>query len=298
MNKKILRNLIVSSLAVGVINFSPIILHENNLQIVSVAYAAVENVTASNSAIFDFGEDDPQIVETVKNISKMRAVQAAKEKAGFYVKSFSKSINGILTDDDISAYTSNNIEILNVQYKKIPVQAHDVRGNDTGKIAFMYEATVTAKVDTSDLQNYIRRDEKEKFTIVQQNNESKKNVEKIGNDFDNLRNTAENKNAEQIKAEVEKIDNKVLAQQKFDEAGELYYKKDYQNAISKYNEIIEWNPNYANVHNNRGTAYLGLKNYDKAIKDYNQAIKLNPNYFEAYNNRGIAYKIYKIMSKR
>ena len=129
MNKKILRSLILSSLTVGAINFSPIIFQaENNFQMVFVAYAKIENVTASDTAMFDFGEDDEKIVNTVESIAKMRAEQSAKEKASVYVKSYSKIFNRVITDEDISVYTSNNIEILNVTYKKIPYQAHDVTG--------------------------------------------------------------------------------------------------------------------------------------------------------------------------
>ena len=39
----------------------------------------------------------------------MRATQAAKEKAWIFVKSQTKTVNGILTEDDVSAYTSNNL---------------------------------------------------------------------------------------------------------------------------------------------------------------------------------------------
>jgi len=291
MNKKFLSKILIASMLANGINFASEVVNfdAKNFQIISVAYAEIKDVVASDSAILDFGEENPQFIETVKNVAKMRAIQAAKEKAGVYVKSFSKTVNGRLTDDDISAYTSNNITVVDVQYKKIPVQAHDASGNDTGKIAFMYEATVTAKVDTSDLQNYIRRDEKEKITIVQQNNDSQKNVEKIGNDFENLRKTAENKNSEQIQSEVQKINNEVLVQQKNDEGVELYYKKDYQGAISKYNEAIKLNPNLDLAYYNRGLAYTNLKNYSQAISDYTQAIKLNPNYNATYNNRGVAY---------
>ena len=290
MNKNFKR-LLIASMAVSFVNFSPVVVNfdNKNLQIVSVAYAAVENVTAKDSAIFDFGEDDEKIVETVKNVARMRAIQAAKEKAGIYVKSFSKTVNGRLTDDDISAYTSNNIEILSVDYKKIPVQAHDVYGNDTGKIAFMYEAIVTAKVDTSDLQNYIRRDEKEKITIVQQNNDLQKNAEKISNDFENLRNTSENKTSEQIKNEIQKIDDDVLAQQKIDEGLQAWENKNFEKALDLFDIAVNLNPNNYQGYFGRGACFNEWKYYPQAIYDFTQAIKLNPNLDDLYIYLGIAY---------
>ena len=51
--------------------------------------------------MFDFGENDPQITEYIKNVAKMRAIQAAKEQAEIYVKSQTKTVNGVLTDDDM-----------------------------------------------------------------------------------------------------------------------------------------------------------------------------------------------------
>ena len=292
MRKKILPKLLIASMLVGGVNFVPAVVNfaAENLQIVSVAYAEFQNVTASDTAIFDFGEDDKQIINTVKNVAKMRAIQAAKEKAGIYIKSFSKTVNGVLTDDDISTYTSNNIQILDVQYKKVPVQLHDADGNDTGKIGLMYEATVTAKIDTSYISTYIQQDYQEKIYMIQQNSSSQKNVSKINQDFEDLRNTAGNKTSEQIKAEINKIDNKILAQQKLEEGMELSNQNDYQAAISKYNEAIKLNPNDAYAYTIRGLVYAkDLKNYVQALADFNKAIELNPNLAETYACRGFTY---------
>lgn len=176
MSKKFFSKFLITSMLVCGVNFVPAVVNFNieNLQIISVANAEIQNVTASDTAMFDFGEDDEKIVNLVKNVAKMRAEQVAKEKAGVYVSSFSKTVNGVLSDDDISAYTSNNIEILDVKYKKVPVQAHDVKGNDTGKIGVMYEATVTAKIDTSGLLGYLQLTSQEKIALVKKDKFVKK----------------------------------------------------------------------------------------------------------------------------
>ena len=285
MNKKILPKLLIASVLVGGVNFLPVNFAEKNLQIISVAHAKVENVTASGKAIFNFGEDDEKIVATVKNVAKMRAEQAAKEKAGIYIKSQTKIVNNALTDDDISAYTSNNIEILNTTYKKIPVQAHDVKGNDTGEIAFMYEATVTAKIDTADLQNFIQRDDKE--NIVQQNKISQENISKISQEFDNLNNSSED--VEQIKFKLVDVNSRILAEEKLAEGNKFFDKKDYQGAIEKYTESLKINPNRGATYYNRALCYDFLKNYSQAIKDYTEAITFNGSDLNAYYNRGVIY---------
>lgn len=286
MKKKFLSQIVIASVFVGGINFAPAAVNFNaeNLQIVSVAYASVKNVTASGRAIFNFGENEAQIVNTVKNVARMRAIQAAKEKAGIYVKSSSTTVDGILTVDDISAYTSNNITILNVQYKKIPVQAHDVKGNNTGEIAFMYEAIVTANINTDNLSAYIRRDYKEKSTLIQQSKASQENIAKINQDFDSLRNSTND--VKQIKSRFNQIDNEILAQQKLKEGVKLIYQKDYENAILKLDEAIKLNSNSAELYFCRGIAYYKLDSYLKKIQDSTKAIELNPNYVDAYILRG------------
>lgn len=62
----------------------------------------------------------------------------------------------------------------------------------------------------------------------------------------------------------------------------------YQEAIADYDKAIDLNPNDAELYNNRGVAKNNLKLHRKAIADHDKAIELNPNYAEAYNNRGIA----------
>ena len=252
---------------------------------VGKVFAEIENVTATGKAIFNFGEEDEKIVSTVKKVAKLRAEQAAKEKAGLYVKSQTKTVNGVLTEDDISAYTNNNIEILNLTYKKIPVQAHDVKGNDTGEIAFMYEATVTAKIDTAGLSEYVKRDDKE--NIIQQNKTAQENISQISQEFDNLQNSTED--VEQIKLKLASVNDRILAEQKIEEGNKLFDKKNYQGAISKYTEALKLNPNSSAAYYNRANVYQTLQNYSKAVEDYDNAITFSGSNLEAYNNLGMIY---------
>ena len=66
-------------------------------------------------------------------------------------------------------------------------------------------------------------------------------------------------------------------------------KKEYDRAISDFNQALLLNPKYANAFNNRGITYYYKKDYDRAIADFNQALLLNPKDAAAFNNRGIAY---------
>jgi Tfp pilus assembly protein PilF len=62
--------------------------------------------------------------------------------------------------------------------------------------------------------------------------------------------------------------------------------KQYEAAISDFNNAIEIDPNDDGAYNNRGNAYGSLKQYETALNDFNKALELNPNLDLSYNNRG------------
>jgi tetratricopeptide (TPR) repeat protein len=66
--------------------------------------------------------------------------------------------------------------------------------------------------------------------------------------------------------------------------------KQYQQAITDYDQAIKFEPNSKETYNNRGMAYKGLKQYQHAMSDFNKAIQLDPNFAMAYYNRGIIYE--------
>lgn len=69
----------------------------------------------------------------------------------------------------------------------------------------------------------------------------------------------------------EQVDNKTPAQQKLDEGNELYDQKNYQDAISKYDEVIQIDPNYAETYNGRGLCQKELGENEKADADFAKA---------------------------
>jgi tetratricopeptide (TPR) repeat protein len=62
-------------------------------------------------------------------------------------------------------------------------------------------------------------------------------------------------------------------------------KKEYANAIRYYGEALQKKADLADVHNNRGIAYLRLSELEKALEDFNKAIEIDPKFEEAYFNR-------------
>lgn len=60
----------------------------------------------------------------------------------------------------------------------------------------------------------------------------------------------------------------------------------YQEAVVKYQQSIELDPDDAVVHDNLGGAYHELGEYDKAAAAFEQAVALDPEYTTAYNRWG------------
>ena len=240
--------------------------------------------------MLDFGEDDAKIVNTVKNVARMRAIEAAREKAGVYIKSFSQMSDGVLTRDEISVVTNNISEVLQVNYEKFWFQAEDAKGNLYGKSGYMYKATVTVKIDTDGINEYLSRDSQEKSKLISQNKNLRQSFVETNNNFEELRKNAPNRTSEQRKAEIEKIDREISAEQKIEEGNKLAYQRDYASAISKYNEAIELNPNNSYVKNNIENVYGNRRSIEQVIEGCNKEIKRNPKSASAFYYRGNAYE--------
>jgi tetratricopeptide (TPR) repeat protein len=67
--------------------------------------------------------------------------------------------------------------------------------------------------------------------------------------------------------------------------------RDLPAAITAYDQVIEYDPDYTVAYYNRALAYVRSGKPERAIQDYSQTVKLNPRYAFAYNNRGLAYVV-------
>ena len=65
----------------------------------------------------------------------------------------------------------------------------------------------------------------------------------------------------------------------------------YKIAITDATKTLELNPNSELAYYNRGKAYYGLKNYQQAITEYNQCIAINPQNGIALSDKEIAIRM-------
>jgi len=73
-----------------------------------------------------------------------------------------------------------------------------------------------------------------------------------------------------------------------DEGNQLLRSKNYDEAIGKYSEAINLDPQNAVYYSNRSAAYMHTNEFENAAKDAEKAIELNPKWIKAYMRLGIA----------
>ena len=288
---KKLKKMIAASLTVSGLTLMPAVVPAFypintivDLPIVSVTHAKVTTYTG-------VGEDyanEYESQEIAKQRARSKAIRQATEQAGVYLQTYSKSINGRITNDEINAITSNSYKIDGEPvYERIVQQVTNV------STVIIWKATVQVNVDDAEIQDWLKLNSMDRSTIVNQNNILQESIAANDKQVENLRQRAMNASTDeeraQIRAEYQQVDSEFLANQLLEEGNRLAYQGDYNGAVAKYNEALQYNPNDVIAYNNRGNAYADLQNYEAAIMDYNKAIELNPNLSEAYNNRGLTY---------
>ncbi|MBR1396339.1 MAG: tetratricopeptide repeat protein, partial [Selenomonadaceae bacterium] len=225
------------------------------MPLISVAHAEVRMYTG-------VGEDYSNQYES-QEIAKQRAYQNAiknaTEQAGVYLQTYAQSINGNLSNDEISAIMSNSYEVVgDVKYDKTLNQL-----SNTVTI-IVWKATVKVNIDNAEVRAWLNRDAQIRANIVNQNNAAVQAAAENDRKIKDLRKRAETATTDSertaIQAEYEQADNEFLLNQKFKEGNQLYYQQNYSGAIAKYTEILQINPNYANVYYNCGNVYADLKN--------------------------------------
>jgi tetratricopeptide (TPR) repeat protein len=74
-----------------------------------------------------------------------------------------------------------------------------------------------------------------------------------------------------------------------DRGNDLFYKRDFENAIVAYNRAIELQANNYIPWFNKSLAYIQLNKFEKALESVTQSIQINPSNSDALNTKGLAY---------
>ncbi len=91
-----------------------------------------------------------------KERARVRAEKDAKDKAGVYLTSFARAVNSKLTQQEILAITNKIISIVDVNYRM-----EIFKPENTGEqVIVSYTATLTANIDTDEINDWLKRDDK------------------------------------------------------------------------------------------------------------------------------------------
>ena len=222
-----------------------------------------------------------------KNYARELAMINAREQAGVYIRSYTRTSSAKVADNEIAAIANNITEVRGeVRYTQAP-------GEVDGQPVVVYTATLEAKVDTNGISEWLRRDESEKASLVNHidfvQKKIKSSLDKIQQLIDLYREAESEQEKERLRKEHSEVDQELLADQKVEEALEAYYRGEYDNAIRLNSEALALNRNYVEAYANRGSAYSDKGENDKALADYNKAIEINPRFAGLYSNRGGLY---------
>ena len=233
-------------------------------------------------AIGEYYMSDFETFDVAQQRAKKRAEQAACEQAGVFVKSYSRSVNSKLVEDEIIAMTSGILKVINVQFQR------EYADNTT-----LIRATIKAQIDSDDIGKWNDLDANQRNDLISQYEALRKAYDEQEKQLAELRGQAEKaatqEERKRITQEFVAEDKIFLSNQKAEEATTLWKNKDYSGAIKLCNEALKLNQNNSIAYGQRGTAYLALQNYGQALVDFNKAIELNPNFAVMYNNRGVVY---------
>ena len=254
----------------------------------AVTHAEIKTYTGEGSYVMSKFEN----LEIARERAKIDAMRNACEKAGTYVKSYSRARDFELEEDIIETMTSNILKLVEKPIFQMLEEVDNLEG-------IMIRVTIKAQIDDSDITRWLNKNDNEKFTLVVQNEALRKANEEQERQIAELKRQLANnpKDREQITQALADEDKIFLSNQRIADALKLYDKGDYNEAIKIHNEEIKYNPNNAFAYYGRGAAYNELEQYELAIQDFNKAIELNPKYYKAYNNRGLAYQGLKQYTK-
>lgn len=232
---------------------------------------------------------DFETPEVAKQRAKAYAERNAAEKAGVYVKSYSRAENFELVDDEIVTMTSGILKIISVDYKLVPMEEYS---------GIMYRATISASIDTDKVDEWISQSVGERESLIEKNRELQRQLDEQEKLIKRLKSEVAQKNSpeavDKLKDEFATADRIFMSNVKLEEGDRLNLviaDWAYEAAVKCWTEAIELNPNNFLAYESRGYYFHlpDVARYAEAIDDYTHAIDLRPGTADNYFYRGVCY---------
>jgi tetratricopeptide (TPR) repeat protein len=241
----------------------------------------VIKVTHTVKQTFGGGQspDDARIAAMAK------AKREALEQAGTYIESLTIVKNSQVEKDEILALAAGVLRAEVVSQK-----------NFASEDAFGIEIVVNVVVDTSVLEERVKKQLQDRTHLTQLKDTQKREKELLQKvaelEEKNKQLIANNQSTATIKKEFHQTSQGLTAVDWLNKAYALWDGEKSTNpkkVIEYLGNAIKLEPDYATAYIVRGIAYNALGQYQQAIEDYNEAIRLKPGNTFAYIGRGNAY---------
>lgn len=150
-----------------------------------------------------------ETLEVARERAKADAMRNATEKAGVYVKSYSRSKNFELEEDIIETMTANILKLIEKPVFQMLEEVDNLEG-------VMIRVTVKVQIDDSDINRWLNKDEQEKSELVAQMETLRKANEEQAKQIAELKRQLANnpQDKEQITKKFEDEDKIFLSNQK------------------------------------------------------------------------------------
>ncbi|MBQ3443679.1 MAG: hypothetical protein IJG33_10590 [Selenomonadaceae bacterium] len=187
------------------------------------------------------GEDYPNQFETPED-AKARALRSAiddaKKQVGVGLKTYSRSINNELTEDEVSTITSNSYKIVGaVKYESSPKQLSEK------SFTVLWRATVDVDVDDAEVKNWFKRTADEKKALINRNRAAEEAFNADIKTAEDLNKRAAKPLTEieefDLRHEVEASNNDFQVNQKIEDGNRLNYEDKPAEALEQYGEALE-----------------------------------------------------------
>ncbi|MBR1806898.1 MAG: tetratricopeptide repeat protein [Selenomonadaceae bacterium] len=266
--------------------FLATLLTAGTLLFASTAEAEIKTYTGTDEYVMS----EFETIDIAKQRARQKAERNAQEQAGVYINSYSETRDMELVSDEIVTIACGIMSVVDVKYDVQPLA--DVNG-------FVIRATVTANIETDDVNKWLQKGAQERSSIVAQNQELQRAVDEQSATIEKLKAQIKQLKAggkldnqserDKVTAEIAAEDKIFQANLKLEEAQKKFIAHDFNAVIQLCTEAIELDPNSSIAYGKRGAAYGVTNHPQQSITDCTKAIELDPTNADAYNNRGAAY---------
>lgn len=227
---------------------------------------------------------DFETPDVAKQRAKVRAEQAAQEKAGVFVRSNTKVVNLQLKSEEIEIMTAGIMKVHSVTY--------DVKPDDGG---FLFVSKVLVDIDTDEIDKWLSENSAGMADLIEQNKALQSSIAEQERQLAELKAklaASENQSESarlQLTRDFAQNDSNFLSNQRLKAGNDAYNRGDLNSAVIAYTEAIELNPENIEAYIYRGGAFGYLKEYRRAEADFHHAIQIDDKNSNAHFGLGSAY---------